>query len=64
MEKDPQTGNPRVARPVADRPSEQIEGWKNPYVLYIVLTLGLFAFLVFMGYLALTQGWIPNRGIG
>ena len=43
---------------------EQIQGWKNPYVLYIVLTLGLFAFLVIMGYLAYTQGWIPNRGIG
>jgi hypothetical protein len=39
-------------------------GWKNPYVLYIVLTLGLFLFLVLMGYLAWTNGWIPNRGSG
>jgi hypothetical protein len=37
-------------------------GWKNPYVLYIALTLLLFGFLVFMGYLAWTNGWIPNRG--
>jgi hypothetical protein len=46
------------------RPPEQIPGWKNPYVLYILLTLGLFAFLVVMGYLALQNGWIPNRGVG
>lgn len=38
--------------------------WKNPYVLYILLTLGLFLFLVLMGYLAWTNGWIPNRGSG
>ena len=44
--------------------AEQIPGWKNPYVLYIVLTLGLFFFLVLMAYVAFTQGWIPNRGIG
>jgi hypothetical protein len=37
-------------------------GWKNPYVLYIILTVILFAFLVFMGYLAWTNGWIPHRG--
>jgi hypothetical protein len=37
-------------------------GWKNPYVIYIVLTLVLFGFLVLMGYVAWTNGWIPNRG--
>jgi hypothetical protein len=29
-----------------EKDSEQIKGWKNPYVLYIVLTLGLFALLL------------------
>lgn len=36
-------------------------GWKNPYVIYIVLTMLLFGFLVLMGYIAWTSGWIPNR---
>ncbi len=37
-------------------------GWKNPYVIYVFATLLLFGFLVVMGYLAWTHGWIPNRG--
>ena len=45
---------PKVAK-------DEIPGWKNPYVLYIGLTLGLFGFLVFMGWLAWSQGWIPQR---
>ena len=39
-------------------------GWKHPYVIYILMTLVLFAFLVFMGWLAFENGWIPDRGIG
>lgn len=38
-------------------------GWKHPYVIYIVLTIALFAFLIGMGWLAWTQGWIPTRGV-
>jgi hypothetical protein len=37
--------------------------WKHPYMIYILLTVVLFAFLLGMGWLALTQGWIPDRGI-
>jgi hypothetical protein len=50
-----------------DKPSSKYEpeftgsGWKNPYVIYIVLTLALFGFLVLMGYLAWTNGWITQR---
>jgi hypothetical protein len=36
-------------------------GWKHPYVLYILLTLLLFAILVIGAALALKQGWIPQR---
>ncbi|MGK5085265.1 hypothetical protein WDW37_18415 [Bdellovibrionota bacterium FG-1] len=36
--------------------------WKHPYMLYILLTVVRFAFLLVMGWLAWTQGWIPNRG--
>jgi hypothetical protein len=32
-------------------------------MIYILLTVVLFAFLLGMGWLALTQGWIPDRGI-
>lgn len=37
--------------------------WKHPYMIYVVLTMFLFLFLVLMGWLAWTQGWIPNRGV-
>jgi hypothetical protein len=37
---------------------------KNPYVVYLILVTLLFGFLVFAAYLAWTNGWIPNRGIG
>ena len=36
--------------------------WMHPYMLYIVLTIVLFIFLLFMGWVAFTNGWIPNRG--
>ena len=36
--------------------------WKHPYVLYIVLVTALFLGLILAGYLALQNGWIPNRG--
>ena len=32
-------------------------------MVYIWLTLVLFLFLVFVGYLGYTNGWIPDRGI-
>ena len=35
--------------------------WKHPYFLYVWITLGLFGFLLIMGYLALSEGWIPSR---
>lgn len=49
----------------ATAPEPEWEGswWKHPYILYILLTAVLFLFLVGMGWLAWTQGWIPNRGI-
>lgn len=51
-----------------DKPEHEPEfagpGWKNPYVLYIALTLGLFLILVIVGYAAWTNGWIPHRGVG
>lgn len=36
--------------------------WKHPYLLYVLLTVVLFLFLLGMGWLALENGWIPNRG--
>lgn len=33
------------------------------YLVYLLLTILLFGFLVFMGWLALEEGWIPSRGI-
>jgi hypothetical protein len=42
-------------------PEWKAPGWKHPYVIYVVLMLGLFGFLVLMAYLAWTNGWIPKR---
>jgi hypothetical protein len=44
-------------------PERKGSGWKHPYVIYIVLTTLLFAGLVVAGWLALSNGWIPSRGI-
>jgi hypothetical protein len=47
------------------RPEPEHQGslWTHPYMVYIWLTLVLFLFLVFVGYLGYTNGWIPDRGI-
>jgi hypothetical protein len=37
--------------------------WKHPYMIYIILTIALFLSLVFVAWLAWTNGWIPNRGV-
>ena len=37
--------------------------WTHPYMAYIWATMVLFLLLVFLGWLAWTNGWIPNRGI-
>jgi hypothetical protein len=35
--------------------------WKHPYMIYVWLTLVLFAFLLLMAWLAWTNDWIPHR---
>jgi len=35
--------------------------WKHPYLIYVWITLGLFSFLLLMGWLAWTNDWIPQR---
>jgi hypothetical protein len=35
--------------------------WKHPYMVYVWLTAILFAFLIFMGWLAVQNDWIPRR---
>jgi hypothetical protein len=34
--------------------------WKHPYLLYVVITMALFAVLVIAARLALKNGWLPN----
>ena len=46
-----------------EKDETEVSGWKHPYVIYIVLVLVLFGFLLFMGWMAWTNGWIPQRGI-
>jgi hypothetical protein len=36
-------------------------GWRNPYVVFVVLNAVLFGFLLLMAYLAWTNDWIPHR---
>lgn len=35
--------------------------WTHPYMIYIVLTVAIFGFLLFVGHLALENDWIPKR---
>lgn len=35
--------------------------WKHPYMIYVALTAALFLFLVILGWIALTNNWIPAR---
>ncbi len=35
--------------------------WKHPFMVYIIGTIALFAFLILMGYLAIENEWIPKR---
>jgi hypothetical protein len=44
-------------------PEHQGPIWKHPYMIYILLTLVLFAGLLFVGWLAYENDWIPSRGI-
>jgi hypothetical protein len=36
--------------------------WTHPYLAYILCTLVLFLLLLLIGWIAWTQGWVPNRG--
>jgi hypothetical protein len=37
--------------------------WKHPYMVYVLITAVLFAGLLAAGWLALSNGWIPSRGV-
>jgi hypothetical protein len=52
-----------IQKPTRTEPPRAGLDWKSPYVLYILLTTLLFGALVFIGWLALQNGWIPNRGV-
>jgi len=47
----------------APKPEKEHEGsiWKHPYMIYVVLTMALFVVLVIAAWLALSNGWIPQR---
>jgi len=48
---------------LAPEPEWEGSWWKHPYVLYMLLTVVLFAFVLVVGWLAWMQGWIPNGGV-
>jgi hypothetical protein len=56
----PQT--PATAKPEVQHEAQFTgSGWKNPYVVYVILNAGLFLFLLLMAYLAWNNDWIPHR---
>ncbi len=54
---EPKTGQEPLQREVEHRGPM----WKHPYFVYVILTAGIFAFLLIAGYLGLSEGWIPKR---
>lgn len=38
-------------------------GKRHPYLWYLAIVGVLFVFLIIMGYLAVSNGWLPDRGI-
>jgi hypothetical protein len=52
-----------MRKPIGNERRSAVPGWKNPYVLYIVLITLLFGLLMLIGWLAYQNGWIPSRGV-
>ncbi len=54
---------------IFDDPSEKSPvageglGKRHPYLWYLAIVGVLFVFLLIMGYLAISNGWLPDRGI-
>ena len=42
-------------------PEHRGSPWTHPYILYVILTVGVFAFMGLMGWIALENDWIPKR---
>ncbi len=60
-----QENQPNSQRMIVKPGEPEFEGsiWKHPYFIYIYLTAALALFLAFIGWMALENGWIPNRGL-
>ncbi|MGE0614764.1 MAG: hypothetical protein AB7P04_03915 [Bacteriovoracia bacterium] len=60
---EPQTPEKTQPKQVLVEPEHQGSIWTHPYMVYVLLTIVLFSVLLVVGYLALNNDWIPNRGI-
>ena len=56
-------GDMKPDQPQDHEPEWRASAWTHPYLLYSAGVLLLFVFLLGMGYLAIHNGWIPDRGI-
>lgn len=55
--------SPEREKPFPEREPEYSGSiWKHPYVLYIMITVPLFLLLILMAWLAVKNGWLPDRG--
>jgi hypothetical protein len=50
-----------ATQPIKPEPEHEGSIWTHPYLLYILLTAALFLGLVFFGWLAYENGWVPSR---
>ena len=50
-------------RPLEREPEHRGSLWTHPYMLYVLLTMVLFVVLLILGWLAVSNDWIPNRGV-
>lgn len=42
-------------------PEHRGSPWTHPYILYVILTVGVLGFMALMGWVALENDWIPKR---
>jgi hypothetical protein len=61
MSQSPENSSPQRMKIKPSEPEHEGSLVTHPYFAYIIATMVLALFLVFMGWLAIENGWLPTR---